>query len=166
MEKPYQPSISETTILKMLSSYKKINYNRFRWWRWFDKNKPLPNKYPLIDKIRNGEFDNFVYFLQSILCEHMLNQIWEDSKGDILKYNENSIKLQLRRQKLLEDYWKNDEKILSSIPKIMAKEFKIEKELVKNFMEEFDGTTLELYYYLEKNQIKFKSSLIKFINEL
>lgn len=166
MKKPYQPSISKTTVLKMLSSYKKISYNRFRWWRWFDKNNPLHSKSSLIDKIKNGEFDNFVYFLQSILCEHMLNQIWEDSKGDILKYNEDSIKLQLRRQKLLEDYWKNEEKILYSIPKVMAKEFKIEKELVENFMEGFDGTILELYIYLEKNQTKFKHNLIKLINEL
>lgn len=48
----------------------------------------------------------------------------------------------------------------------MAKEFKIEKELVENFMEGFDGTILELYIYLEKNQTKFKHNLIKLINEL
>lgn len=72
----------------------------------------------------------------------------------------------MRRQKLLEDCWKNEEKILSSIPKVMAKEFKIEKELVENFMEGFDGTILELYIYLEKNQTKFKHNLIKLINEL
>lgn len=154
MRKPYNPAINKDALEYYMTKFRKISYNRFRWWRWFDSNPPAPSKTTLEYKIKNGDYDSWVFMVQAIYCEHLLNDMWEENKGDILKYNEESIKLNLRRQKLLEDYWKSEEKKLKSLPIHLSKHFKIERELVIEFMETFDGTTEELYIAIDENKIK------------
>lgn len=166
MNKVYEPSMSRETLQLYMSYFRKISYNRFRWWRWIEGNPPAPSKVPLLYKIKNGDFDSFIFMIQAVYCEHLLNDLWFECKGNVAKYNEESIKLNLRRQKLLEDYWKSEDKKLKSLVVHLAKHFKIEKEKVEDYMGTFDGTTEELYISIEKNLIKFKSSLAQFINQL
>ena len=73
----YNISHKRSTIEQRLrTNYQKINYNRFRWWRWYqDKNSPLPYKSEFRDKIFNGDFDPSGYIWQAMLCEHMLNDM-------------------------------------------------------------------------------------------
>ena len=79
----FDVSISKAQINKQLSKYQKLNYNQFRWWRWYEsKNKPLPYKSSFRDKILNGDYDISPYFLQAQLCEHMLNEMLEGCDGD------------------------------------------------------------------------------------
>ena len=80
---------SRKFIEKRLTEFQKLNYNQFRWWRWYEaKNKPLPNKADFRDKIMNGDYDQGPYSLQAQLCEHMLNDIYEECKPDLQKYLE------------------------------------------------------------------------------
>ena len=52
-----RPNFTKSLILKRLSKYQKLNYNRFMWWRMYGyKTKPLPTKSDFIDKIFNGDF--------------------------------------------------------------------------------------------------------------
>ena len=53
----FQVPHSKKFIEKSLNkNYRKINYNQFRWWRWYDSNnKPLPTKADFRDKIFNGD---------------------------------------------------------------------------------------------------------------
>lgn len=164
-ELPYSPSMNIETINLRLKKtpHKKISYNRFRWWRWADKISQNKNS-TLLHRIKRGEFDNYIYYLQAIICENMLNDLWLECKGDILKYNEKSVTLRARKEKLLEDYWKNEEKSLKELPKLLSKHFKIEEMNIINFMGQFDGTTEELYIYIDENKVQFKNNLIKFIN--
>ena len=37
----------------------------FYWWRRFKTHKCLPYKYPLIDKIKNGDFEYSPFFEQA-----------------------------------------------------------------------------------------------------
>ena len=46
---------SKKFVEKELTKFQKLNYNQFRWWRWYEsRNKPLPNKADFRDKIFNG----------------------------------------------------------------------------------------------------------------
>ena len=46
---------NEDLVLQEISKLRPLNYNRFMWWRRFDqKKRPLENKAPLLDKIKNG----------------------------------------------------------------------------------------------------------------
>ena len=49
-------------IEEKLSQLQKLNYNQFFWWRrWNRKGKPLHKYSPLIDKIKNGDYDDSPY---------------------------------------------------------------------------------------------------------
>ena len=102
----FQVPHSKKFIEKSLNkNYRKINYNQFRWWRWYDSNnKPLPTKADFRDKIFNGDFDPGPYGLQAQLCEHLLNEMLEECDGDYQKYLEKSKLLSARRKRLWEDH--------------------------------------------------------------
>ena len=96
-------------IEKQLKNYQQLNYNRFRWWRWYEaKNKPLGYKADFREKIFNGDFDSSCYGWQAYLCEHMLNELTIEVEGDIQKYNEKGAVLKARRKRLWEDYEKDE----------------------------------------------------------
>ena len=55
MREPYPIEVIE----EKLSYLQKLNYNRFFWWRrWTRKGKPLHKYSPLMDKIKNGDYDD------------------------------------------------------------------------------------------------------------
>ena len=88
MKLPYNPSIEEPAVKKHMLLFRRVSYNRFRWWRWVDSYPKMNPRSPLLERIKNGDFDNFVYFVQAIYCEHKLNKLWIECNGDIIKYNE------------------------------------------------------------------------------
>ena len=141
----FNPSIPKSTIKKQLSNYRKLNYNRFMWWRWYDeKNKPLSNKSDFRDKIFNGDFDLSSYQLQAYLCEHMLDELQIEQKGELDHTSEKVRMLKARRKRLLEDF---------------EKYFNITKEKVIEECLECSGELIDLYYIIEdkyERKIKLK----------
>ena len=127
----YNISHKRSTIEQRLRTNYHLNYNRFRWWRWYEaKNKPLPYKSDFRDKIFNGDFDHSCYMLQAYLCEHMLNELDEECGNDIAKFNEKGAVLKARRKRLWEDYEKDEFDRLQSLYTHFVKYFNIEKEQV------------------------------------
>ena len=58
MVKMYNPVLTRPQLEKELSKLRKLNYNAFRWWRMYDVKSPkLHHRCPLIDRIKNGDFD-------------------------------------------------------------------------------------------------------------
>ena len=105
----FNVSQSKKYIEKELTKFQKLNYNQFRWWRWYEsKNKPLQYKSDFRDKIMNGDYDAGPYQLQAQLCEHMLNEMLEECDGDYQKYLEKSKLLGARRKRLWEDHNKDE----------------------------------------------------------
>ena len=91
---------TKQTIEKNLKKFQPLNYNRFRWWRWYEaKNKPLPYKSDFRDKIFNGDFDSSCYSWQAYLCEYMLNDLEAECGIDYQKFIENSAMLKARRKR-------------------------------------------------------------------
>ena len=78
IELPYNPPLSKKEVLEELSKYRKLNYNKFKWWRMYDYwNQPLSVKRDIKDRIRNGDFERSVYAPQVWLVEHELNELFE-----------------------------------------------------------------------------------------
>ena len=114
----YNISHKRSTIEQRLrTNYQKINYNRFRWWRWYqDKNSPLPYKSEFRDKIFNGDFDPSGYIWQAMLCEHMLNDMQSKTSDGQLDHTSTEVQLmKVRRKKLLEDHEKDENGKLESL---------------------------------------------------
>ena len=151
---------SRKFIEKRLTEFQKLNYNQFRWWRWYEaKNKPLPNKSDFRDKIMNGDYDQGPYSLQAQLCEHMLNDIYEECKPDLQKYLEKSKLLSARRKRLWEDHEKDENGKLNDLIVAFTKNFRITKDEIYQEIDICIGTILDLYYQIEEkyNKIYIKS---------
>ena len=151
---------SRKFIEKRLTEFQKLNYNQFRWWRWYEaKNKPLPNKSDFRDKIMNGDYDQGPYSLQAQLCEHMLNDIYEECKPDLQKYLEKSKLLSARRKRLWEDHEKDENGKLNDLIVAFTKNFRITKDEIYQEIDICMGTILDLYYQIEEkyNKIYIKS---------
>jgi len=151
---------SRKFIEKRLTEFQKLNYNQFRWWRWYEaKNKPLPNKSDFRDKIMNGDYDQGPYSLQAQLCEHMLNDLYEECAPDLQKYLEKSKLLSARRKRLWEDHEKDENGKLNDLIVAFTKNFHITKDEIYQEIDICMGTILDLYYQIEEkyNKIYIKS---------
>ena len=151
---------SRKFIEKRLTEFQKLNYNQFRWWRWYEaKNKPLPNKSDFRDKIMNGDYDQGPYSLQAQLCEHMLNDLYDECKPDLQKYLEKSKLLSARRKRLWEDHEKDENGKLNDLIVAFTKNFRITKDEIYQEIDICIGTILDLYYQIEEkyNKIYVKS---------
>jgi hypothetical protein len=146
----YNIQISRKDLDKQLRKLQPINYNRFRWWRWYQpKTNPLPNKARFIDKIKNGDFDYSCYKWQAYLCEYQLNDLLKECGIDYRKYLENGAMLRTRRKKLLEDFEKDENERLRLLYAGFKKQFKIDKDKLEEYILEHSGDIIELYYLIE-----------------
>tara|TARA_R100001509_G_scaffold94819_1_gene54921 strand:+ start:3974 stop:4474 length:501 start_codon:yes stop_codon:yes gene_type:complete len=152
----FDVSQSKNSIQKRLNSdYQKLNYNQFRWWRWYEsKNKPLPYKSDFRDKILNGDYDTSPYLLQSQLCEHMLNELLEECDSDYQKYLEKGKLLIARRKRLLEDYEKDEFNKLEEIYSQFQKNFDITRKQIEEEALKCCGELIDLYYIIKDNYIQ------------
>ena len=160
----FKVSQSKNSIQKRLDqNYQKLNYNQFRWWRWYDsKNKSLPYKASFRDKILNGDYDSSPYQLQAQLCEHMLNEILEECGEDYQKYLEKSKLLGARRKRLWEDHNKDEFDKINDIYKQFEKHFQITKKEIDEEVMKCRGELIDLYYIIE-DKYKKKLSYKKYV---
>ena len=125
----------------------------FYWYRRFKAHKYLPYKYPLIDKIKNGDFEYSPFFDQAKWELHWMeeeqkefidNYQGKDPTMDML-YTDIEVKARKRYNKLYEDAMKDEHNRMDSLISNLSKHYKLKKEKVKDFVNEFDGTTIELF---------------------
>mgnify|MGYP001176179595 FL=1 len=130
----------------------------FYWWRRFRTHKTLPYKATLLDKIRNGDFEYPEYFQQARWeLEWMHDEQQEFIKnytGDIneiesdIRYIEIETRARKRYNKLYEDGMKTEFERMDDFKTQLCKEFKFNKDKLVEIMEEFTGTTEDLYFYV------------------
>ena len=130
----------------------------FYWWRRFRTHKSLPYKAMLLDKIRNGDFEYPEYFQQAEwelewMCQEQKEFI-DSYTGDVteiesdIRYIEIEVRARKRYNKLYEDGMKTELERMDRLINHLCKEFKIKTKKVKEIMEEFGGTTEDLYFYI------------------
>ena len=133
----------------------------FYWWRRWKSHKYLPVRKGLLARIQNGDFEYpelfewakyELHYMQNELDEFIKNyQGNEDPSTDYLYYDIQK-RYMKRHNKLIEDAHEVELRHLMSLTEALAKEFKVGKEKIKTIMEEFGGTTEELYIYVKQNR--------------
>ena len=147
----FNPPMTRKEVDKQLSTYQKINYNQFRWWRMYQpKNKPLDTKQPLRDRILNGDFDFSCYKAQIYWCEYQLNDVFEECDRDYGKFLEKSAVQLARRKRLMEDFEKDEAERLRSLATEFTKYFRCDREQVEEEMLKCSGSLIDLYYIIEE----------------
>ena len=134
----------------------------FYWWRRFPTHKALHHYVPLLDRIQNGDFDYPEYFEQAKWedhwCQEDVNHIMNTSYDKDEAFKEAAQvtrKYAKRRNLLIEDGFKTEQKRLEEITKQFAKIFGGTKKDVWEFMESFDGTLEEMHWaYAEHRGIQ------------
>ena len=129
----------------------------FYWYRRFKTHKCLPYKYPLIDKIKNGDFEYSPFFDQAKWELHWMeeeqkefidNYQGKDPTMDML-YTDIEVKARKRYNKLYEDAMKDEHNRMDMLTNNLSKYYKLNKQKVKDFINEFEGTTIELFESLK-----------------
>ena len=128
----------------------------FYWWRRFRIHKSLPYKATLLDKIRNGDFEYPEYFQQA---EWELEWMRDEQKEFIANYHGDNymndhlyLDIEKRARKrwkaLYEDGMKIEFDRIEEFKTKLCKEFKFSKDKLVDIMEEFGGTTEDLYFHI------------------
>ena len=151
MAKHYIFNVERETVLDKISQLQPLNYNQFRWWRRFDAlNKPLHKYSNLLDKIQNGDYEFSHYYWQAKYAELEMDVIHHETYPDAALYNEKTSIHGARRQRLWDDFEKDEQEKLQQIEKDFYLKFKMSRKQVKKEMEEFGGTLENFYHYCNK----------------
>ena len=134
-----------------INKLQKLNYNRFFWWRNFAvKQKPLHKYSPLIDKIKNGDYDPSPYMW---MAQHAILEAYPKiniEKDDPVKQSEVLVLDIARYRRLMADFEKDEAERMNNLYKEFKINFKLDEETVQNEMSDFDGTLEEFYHYIRK----------------
>ena len=154
---PFKPMHTEEWLESYFKkNYFKMPYNRFMWWKSYTpKNKPLPSNASFKQKVENGDFDLSPYKFEAELVEHRLRKKWIECK-DTAKFLEVAAVDIARRKRLLEDHEKDETKKLETFFKAATQTFSLEKNEIEDYLNSFDGDTVQEFYYflLEKLEDK------------
>lgn len=141
--------IPRAFLEEQLSKLTPKRYNQFVWWRRYEVRQTLPEKSPLYDKIVNGDYEHSDFYYQA----EMENYLLEDKIKDI-KYYEDQLEHRslfgARWKRLMEDYAKDEKEILRKMKKDFKATFGISGDELELIMEDFDGTTLDLYTHVKQ----------------
>jgi hypothetical protein len=143
-------------VEKELSKLQKINYNQFFWWRrWSVKNKPLPKNSPLMDKIKNGDYNFSPYFWQLQYCDWEIEQKRLKYLGDIERFCEETTMDFQRRKRLREDHEKYETENLAQLKKDFVSTFRMTKEDYDDEVIKVGGTVEDFYNHCEMRYRKY-----------
>lgn len=143
-------------IEEQLSKLQKLNYNQFFWWRrWGRKIAPLHNYAPLIDKIRNGDYDPSPYLWQIYYCEWEIDQKYKQYQGDGRAQVAETRLDKNRRRRLVDDHQKYEKENLEQLRKDFLATFRMTKVDYERDVLEVGGTLEEFYNYCEDTYGKF-----------
>ncbi|MDB4338341.1 hypothetical protein OAA02_00010 [bacterium] len=119
------------------------------WWRKYtSKKKPLPSTASFEEKVMNGDFDLSPFKFEAELVEHTLRKKWYQYP-DSAEFLEAARMDIARRKRLLEDHEKDEKQKLDKFFKGMAKSFRVEIEVIEDYLNSFEGDTIkEFYIYL------------------
>lgn len=137
---------------------------QFTWWRRFWGVRKIPKQYlykgasELLQRIEFGEFEvnslGREIYLEDSIYDAEVKRIQKESpwlKEDTLEEAIADARKQRnkRKTKMMEAHLKAEHLLLRDIMNKLAEEFNLDPEIVKNEMEEFDGTTRELYFHIK-----------------
>jgi hypothetical protein len=142
------------TLQERIDQYQKQNYNPYYWWRRFRSRDTLHKYRGLEEKINNGDYEVSDYHWW-MLWENELEKEALSKIEDSDKQHETRCLFGERKRRLMDDFERDEAKILEAMYKDFRIELKMSQEEVENEMFDFEGTLAEFYYYIRnKKQIK------------
>ena len=129
----------------------------FYWYRRFKTHKYLPYKSSLVDKILNEDFEYSPFFEQANWELHWMKEEQEEfiknyqGKDPLLDrlYMDIETRARKRYNKLFEDAMKDEHNRMDMLTNNLSKYYKLNKQKVKDFINIFEGTTMELFESLK-----------------
>ena len=141
-------------IKKDIPKFIPTKYNRFYWWRRFKSRDTLHKNFPLIARIKNGDFDYSDYRVQALyeleLAEKKANTYAS------YQYTEREEALEMGRRRynrLMEDFMKDEFYLLQGIKDEFCKWFWISEEEFDRYMNMCDDGLIELYELIKENTL-------------
>ena len=129
----------------------------FYWYRRFKTHKCLPYKSSLVDKIINENFEYSPFFDQANWELHWMKEEQEEFLNNYQgkEPEQDSLYLDIERRarkrynKLYEDAMKDEHNRMDMLTNNLSKYYKLNKQKVKDFINMFEGTTIELFESLK-----------------
>jgi hypothetical protein len=137
-----------------------MSYNKFRWWTKGKRHKPLSDRAPLYDKIKNGDYDYSYMFAEAEEMKLTAKKAYDDTYknyGGTDEKNRIEVALEASRMKRLKaikfelEAARDEEMILWKLRMELKREF--QKDLWDKAMERQrgKGTLEDLYEWYRKN---------------
>ena len=135
------------TLQEKINTYTLTKYNPYYWWRRFKGRETLHKYRRLNEKIANGDYE---------VSDYHWWMMWEDEmEKEALskviasdKLHETRCLFGERRRRLMNDYEKDEAKILEAMYKDFWIELRMKQDEVEEEMLNFDGTLSEFYHYI------------------
>lgn len=141
---------SREVVEEHIAKLQPLNYNQFRWWRTHTDNvQPLGKRYPLKDRIVNGDFEPSSYFWQAQLSLYAALDKVDLSKDDHQMQMEKLAVDLARHKRLMEDYEKEESARMEALYDAFTSAYKITKSELEEHFLKFSGTILDFYEYAE-----------------
>ena len=141
-------------IKKDIPKFIPTKYNRFYRWRRFKSRDTLHKNFPLIERIKNGDFNYSDYRVQALyeleLAEEKANSF------PTYAYTERDEALEIGRRRynrLMEDFMKDEFYLLQGIKEEFCKWFWISEEEFDRYMNMCDDGLIELYELIKENTL-------------
>jgi len=141
-----------------------MGYNKFQWWMsGQSRKKPLGKNAPLLDKIKNGDFDYSPLFDASKKCRQdselayelaYKNYIGNDELNRIRAAEDSARMTRVRALKLLDSADKDEHTRLVDLRTALKNQFKV--DLWDKMIGEKPMSLVELYKWYEKQVCKVK----------
>ena len=132
-------------------------YNKYRWWTRKKKNKPLPEYYPLAEKIKNGDYEYSYMFTEAKEVRESAQKAYQqtyDNYGGTDEKNRIEVSLDASRMKRLRalklelEAHKDEQMILWKLKRDLEKTFGV--DLWEEALENVDGDLMDLYTYYKR----------------
>ena len=135
-----------------------MGYNKYRWWTRKKKNKPLPEYYPLAEKIKNGDYDYSYMFSEAMEVRESAQKAYQqtyDNYGGMDEKNRIEVSLDASRMKRLRalklelEAHKDEQMILWKLRRDLEKTFGV--DLWEEALEKMEGFELiDIYQYYKR----------------
>jgi hypothetical protein len=139
-------------VREKIATFTPVKYNQFYWWRRFKSRETLHPLKPLYDKIKNGDYEMSDYFYQA---KYELELMEEKTAGITdAEARHEAIGLSMERhRRLMNDYEKDEEKIMKGLIKDFRVVFGVSEDELERYMEECDGDLMCLYNTVKQDYI-------------
>jgi hypothetical protein len=135
-----------------IATFTPVKYNQFFWWRRFKSRETLHPLKPLYDKIKNGDYEMSDYFYQAKYELELMEEKTAGITNPEARHEAIGLSME-RHRRLMNDYEKDEEKIMKALIKDFRVVFGVSEDELERYMEKCDGDLMCLYNTVKQDYI-------------